>query len=431
MKSLRFSLAMMMISMLVAGPAVIMAQSAGNPTTSIGFVIRNPQAQRLTLQLPASGVTDYTLSFPSAAGATGSISYLSSGSGQLSWLSPGSNGNLLTLSSGVPSWVSPATLLATSFVQYNISAAQSGATDRSQYLFNLAYNSGASDTNAAGAVIASTGGATNRAATGLAVTATASGTATATGITVCATGGANNYAAVFPCGSVGVGTSTPNGTAALDISSTSQGFLAPRMTDTQRTVIGSPATGLLVYQTNGNNGFYYYDGASWVAIHSDSSIGAVRFIQKPSAQVVNTALALGNWVNDNDLTMDFPANQIWEIEIVSFVTPGGLLGLTVHFGMNLTTGMSGAMYANTPITGVIGVGASTGSFQDNMASGANGVASVSPNALGLTGAFVVFSKGYVITGSSRGTVTALWRGSGLASTITVRANSYLKATRLK
>jgi hypothetical protein len=59
-----------------------------------------------------------------------------------------------------------------------------------------------------------------------------------------------------------------NGTAAdtsamLDVSSTTKGLLIPRMIAAQRNTIASPATGLLVYQTDGDTGFYYYNGASW------------------------------------------------------------------------------------------------------------------------------------------------------------------------
>lgn len=51
--------------------------------------------------------------------------------------------------------------------------------------------------------------------------------------------------------------------AMLDISSTTKGFLPPRMTEAQKNAISSPATGLLVYQTDGSSGLYYYNGTSW------------------------------------------------------------------------------------------------------------------------------------------------------------------------
>ncbi len=48
---------------------------------------------------------------------------------------------------------------------------------------------------------------------------------------------------------VGINTSTPNASAALDIVSTNKGILIPRMTTTQRTAISTPAEGLIVYDT--------------------------------------------------------------------------------------------------------------------------------------------------------------------------------------
>ena len=64
---------------------------------------------------------------------------------------------------------------------------------------------------------------------------------------------------------VGINTdnSIPDASAMLDVSSTTQGFLPPRMTETQRDAISSPATGLLVFQTDGTSGLYYYNGSAW------------------------------------------------------------------------------------------------------------------------------------------------------------------------
>jgi hypothetical protein len=72
--------------------------------------------------------------------------------------------------------------------------------------------------------------------------------------------------------SVGIGTTTPNASAQLDIASTTKGLLAPRMTFAQRSAIASPATGLLVYQTDFFAGFYYYNGSVWTNINSGNPV---------------------------------------------------------------------------------------------------------------------------------------------------------------
>ena len=62
---------------------------------------------------------------------------------------------------------------------------------------------------------------------------------------------------------VGIGTISPDNSSILDISSTTGGILIPRMIETQRNDIASPANGLLIYQTDGTAGFYYYNGSAW------------------------------------------------------------------------------------------------------------------------------------------------------------------------
>jgi hypothetical protein len=60
--------------------------------------------------------------------------------------------------------------------------------------------------------------------------------------------------------------SNPDNSAILDVKSTSKGVLIPRMTQSERSSISTPSNGLMVYQTNGTSGFYFYDGSSWVRL---------------------------------------------------------------------------------------------------------------------------------------------------------------------
>jgi hypothetical protein len=56
---------------------------------------------------------------------------------------------------------------------------------------------------------------------------------------------------------------SPNASAVLQIDSTTQGMLPPRMTSAQRVAIASPAEGLVVVQTDGTSGLYLYIGGVW------------------------------------------------------------------------------------------------------------------------------------------------------------------------
>ncbi len=69
---------------------------------------------------------------------------------------------------------------------------------------------------------------------------------------------------------VGIGTTSPNASSMLDIQSTTKGFLAPRMTTTQKNAISSPTTGLMVYDTDLGK-FCYYTGSTWVTMEVDTN----------------------------------------------------------------------------------------------------------------------------------------------------------------
>lgn len=72
--------------------------------------------------------------------------------------------------------------------------------------------------------------------------------------------------------------STADNSAMLDVKSTDKGMLIPRMTAAQRNLIASPATGLLVYQTDGTSGFYFNQGTptvkNWILLGAKGDTGA-------------------------------------------------------------------------------------------------------------------------------------------------------------
>jgi hypothetical protein len=77
---------------------------------------------------------------------------------------------------------------------------------------------------------------------------------------------------------VGIGTTTPVASAALDVTSTTKGFLPPRMTEAQRDDIASPATGLQVYCTDcGYNGGepQYFNGDIWLNMMGTAAAASI------------------------------------------------------------------------------------------------------------------------------------------------------------
>ena len=73
---------------------------------------------------------------------------------------------------------------------------------------------------------------------------------------------------------VGVGTTSPHVSAALDVESTTLGFLPPRMDELEMDAIATPEEGLIVYCTDCDpKGLYYYDGFNFVGFSSQVPSG--------------------------------------------------------------------------------------------------------------------------------------------------------------
>ena len=74
-----------------------------------------------------------------------------------------------------------------------------------------------------------------------------------------------NLLTVLDDGNVGINTTSPTASSILDITSTTKGFLPPRMTSVQLAAIATPAAGLVVYDNTTNN-LNYYNGSVWVVL---------------------------------------------------------------------------------------------------------------------------------------------------------------------
>ena len=75
---------------------------------------------------------------------------------------------------------------------------------------------------------------------------------------------------------VGIGTTTLDPSALLELKSNTSGVLIPRMIQDEKNAIDDPATGLLIYQTDVFPGFYYYDGVWKLLTNNQESIKGVN-----------------------------------------------------------------------------------------------------------------------------------------------------------
>jgi hypothetical protein len=122
-------------------------------------------------------------------------------------------------------------------------------------------------------------------------------------------------------GNVGVGTSTPSPSAKVDISSTSSGFLIPRMSVAQRNAIPNPATGLQIINSD-NNCLETFNGNGWMSFCNNG----IFYNGAPMTQSTNMV-----WKNKADFTDARTKAVAFSIGTKGYVGTGNSGGLKKDF----------------------------------------------------------------------------------------------------
>lgn len=113
---------------------------------------------------------------------------------------------------------------------------------------------------------------------------------------------------------VGIGTNTPEPSAALDVTSTSQGFLLPRLTNAQKLAIESPVAGLEIWCID--SGLYgeaqVYNGFTWTNMIGDP-VSSVATVTNPTTGKtwMNTNLGTSQVANSSTDTNSYGDLYQW------------------------------------------------------------------------------------------------------------------------
>ena len=171
---------------------------------------------------------------------------------------------------------------------------------------------------------------------------------------------------------VGIGNSSPDTSAILDLSNPdNKGVLIPSMTTGEKNSIDDPADGLLIYQTDSIPGFYFFDGTAWGRIggggnaweETDSTVYTSKFVGVNTDAPYNHLDVHGNMViTQPTITTATPPTpaltkiMINNLEIAyqptdstgRFFDPGGPNG---QYGANISNSICG-IYENGPNIGI-------------------------------------------------------------------------------
>ncbi|PJJ48743.1 hypothetical protein [Hymenobacter chitinivorans] len=196
--------------------------------------------------------------------------------------------------------------------------------------------------------------------------------------------------------SVGIGTTTPNSKAVLDIvaPNNNQGLLIPRLDSVQRVGIANPPDGLMVFQKNGRQGLWYALGGQWLFVpdrlRGGDNLGnhtATKNINLGTYKIVGNGGTVGVGVSSKG-GLDLGANAgnvLVGIQAGASLAAGANSNTFVGYqsGQNVTTG-----YSNT-----------LGGFQ----SGSNVTT-------GLNNTFLGYQSGFAVTTGSGNTAVGAFAG---------------------
>lgn len=144
---------------------------------------------------------------------------------------------------------------------------------------------------------------------------------------------------IFASAQVGIGTTAPDNSAALEVKAllNNKGLLIPRLTQADRGTIANPANSLLVYQTDGDYGFYYYslDNTSWKKISTTDQVAfTLTTTGTGAATLSGTTLNIPTPAGGGGGGATLAIGQYYKGGVIAYLDPSGEHGLIVSPKIN-------------------------------------------------------------------------------------------------
>lgn len=160
------------------------------------------------------------------------------------------------------------------------------------------------------------------------------------------------YVSIQLSAQVGIGTTSPDASSLLDVTSTEKGVLIPRMTTSEKLSIVSPSTGLIVYDTD-LSCFSFFDGSIWSCLSVDRSLAAATLFSLDCGSIIkNGTLISGNAANGVNAILPYTGGNGGSYSSFS-VASTGVTGLTASYPAGMVNNGSGIVtiyITGTPTT---------------------------------------------------------------------------------
>ena len=176
-------------------------------------------------------------------------------------------------------------------------------------------------------------------------------------------------------GSVGIGTSSPDSSAVLDLVSVNKGLMIPKVSLNQNNVsdysfmIAKPTESLLVYNTNaafsGGKGLYYWDGTQWVFYFNSANINLLLGITKYYSKIFNTGVATNNYPADATSVNSFVNGSTLASPWVEIADPSAFNIIIDRPENNTVITFTGMLQLNNASSGTASVTYGLGIFVDD------------------------------------------------------------------
>jgi len=220
---------------------------------------------------------------------------------------------------------------------------------------------------------------------------------------------------ILNSGSVGVGTSSPVASAKLDVTSTTQGFLPPRMTSAQMNAIATPADGLIIYCTDcspaGWHGYSTTGGWQPFITTSSSSNGSARVSAWDCSGTLTGTLSQGTAASGVTKVVTATVTQVGTYSITA--TASG-----VTFSASGTFASTGTQNVTLNASGTPSTSGNT-SFSLNTTPNCSFNVNITPSSSGGTAAVATWN----CSGALTGTLTQGQAVSGVTKVVTANVTT--------